>query len=74
MTVQGFEDFFTTIQGVEFERMFLALRLRRFVDINEGQVIRLVPDYINPGPNLDEESIAFAKWLLERFRTVDNIR
>lgn len=74
MSEQGFEDFFTTIQGGEFDRMLLALRLRRFVDINDGQVIRLMPDFINHGPNLDEESKSFANWLLERFRTVENIR
>ena len=59
MTEQDFKGFFETIGGKELEQMFLALRLRRFVEINEGNVIRLMPDFINPGKNLDEESKAF---------------
>jgi|SRR4051812_29895806 hypothetical protein len=74
MTEQDFVDFFNTIKGEEFKRMFLALQLRRFVEINEGHVIRLKPDYINPGTDLDDESKAFAMWLLERFKTVNNIK
>jgi hypothetical protein len=74
MTEKDFKDNFTTIQGEEFEKMFLALQLRRFVEINEGNVIRLIPDFINPTTNLDEESKAFATWLLKRFKTVNNIK
>ena len=74
MNEQDFEGFFRTIGGEDFERMFLALRLRRFVEVNEGNVIRLMDDYVNPTTHLDEESKSFANWLLKRFKTVDNIR
>jgi hypothetical protein len=74
MSEKDFKDSFKTIEGEEFKRIFLVLRLRRFVEINESNVIRLVPDHMNPTTHLDEESKAFANWLLKRFKTVDKIR
>jgi hypothetical protein len=56
----------------EFERIYLALRLRRFLEVNERNVIRLISDCTNPTTHLDEESKSFADWLLKRFKTVDN--
>lgn len=74
MSEKDFKDSFKTIEGEEFEKIFLALRLRRFVEINEGNVNRLKRDFINSGKDLDEGSKAFAIWLLKRFQTVDKIK